>query len=175
MSTRPRRLLLLAPLVLAITACGPSGAASPSAPPARAEPSDSGAPAASASTDASAEPSGSAPETGQTDTDWGRIWDAVPAGFPLFPGATPADDASGQPASARYAVQGGDPGAIATWMQDALETATFSTIGMNGPAEDGSWVIDSVGEGQCQVQTTIAPLGDMTFITVLYGADCPAG
>ena len=60
-------------------------------------------------------------------------------------------------------------------MQDALETATFSTIGLNGPAEDGGWTIDSVGEGDCQVQTTIAPLGDMTFITVLYGADCPAG
>jgi hypothetical protein len=45
---------------------------------------------------------------------------------------------------------------------------------MNGPAEDGSIVIDSVGEGDCRIQTTIAPLGDTTFITVLYGAACPA-
>ena len=111
---------------------------------------------------------------GQTDTAWGRIWDTVPDGFPRFPGATPADDASSEPASARYAVPGGDPGAIATWMQGALETATFSTAGLNGPAEDGSFVIDSVGEDGCALQTTIAPLGDTTFITVLYGAACPA-
>jgi hypothetical protein len=119
-------------------------------------------------------PSSAAPAVGQTDTDWGRIWDAVPAGFPRYPGSTPADDAGPEPASARFAVAGGDPAAIATWMQDALETATFSTLGLNGPAEDGGYVIDSTGEGQCRVQTTIAPLGDITFITVLYGADCPA-
>jgi hypothetical protein len=124
------------------------------------------------------EPASSAPSAslaaGQTDTAWGRIWDTVPDGFPRFPGATPADDASGEPASARYAVPGGDPQAIATWMQGALETATFSTTGLNGPAEDGSFVIDSVGEDGCVLQTTIAPLGDTTFITVLYGAACPA-
>ncbi len=30
-----------------------------------------------------------------------------------------------------------------------------------------------VGEGECRGQTTINPLGDVTFITVLYGASCP--
>jgi hypothetical protein len=58
-------------------------------------------------------------------------------------------------------------------MQEALETATFSTIGLDGPAEDGSFVLDSVGDEECRIQTTIAPLGDTTFITVLYGAGCP--
>jgi hypothetical protein len=47
-------------------------------------------------------------------------------------------------------------------------------VGLNGPAEDGSFVLESVGDGQCRVRTTVAPLGDMTFITVLYGSDCPA-
>jgi hypothetical protein len=154
-------------MALVLSACGP-GAASPSAVPA--PPSASTAPDPSAGP--SAEPTG-APETGQTDTDWGRIWDAVPAGFPLFPGATPADDATGEPASARFAVEGGDPLAIAQWMQDALETATFSTEAMNGPGEDGGHVIDSVGEGDCRIRTSIVPLGDMTFVSVLYGADCP--
>lgn len=97
----------------------------------------------------------------------------MPAGFPLFPGATPADDATGEPASARFAVEGGDPLAIAEWMQDALETATFSTEALNGPGEDGGYVIESVGEGSCRIQTTIVPLGDTTFVSVLYGADCP--
>ena len=131
-----------------------------------------GTPAASPSE----EPGSASPgalETAQTDTDWGRIWDAVPAGFPRFPGAVPADDATGEPASARFSVEGGDPLAIAQWMQDALETATFSTEALNGPGEDGGYVIDSAGDGACRIQTRIAPLGDMTFVTVLYGADCP--
>ena len=111
---------------------------------------------------------------GQTDIAWGRIWDTVPQGFPRFPGSTVADDASPDPASARFSVPGGDPKAIATWMQGALEEAGLGTVGLNGPAEDGSFVLDSVGAGQCRAQTTIAPLGDMTFITVRYGSDCPA-
>jgi hypothetical protein len=118
-------------------------------------------------------PSGSI-AAGRSDTDWGGIWDSVPAGFPRFPGSTPADDATADPASARFAVAGGDPRAIATWLQDALEQAHLDTVGLNGPAEDGSFVLESVGDGQCRVQTTVAPLGDMTFITVLYGSDCPA-
>ena len=76
--------------------------------------------------------------------------------------------------SARLAVSGTDADGIAAWMQDALETATFSTEGMNGPFEDGGYVIDSVGEGDCRLQTRIMPEGDTTFIEVLYGAACPA-
>jgi hypothetical protein len=91
-------------------------------------------------------PSGSL-AAGQSDTDWGRIWDSVPAGFPRFPGSTPADDAAADPVSARFAVPGGDPRAIATWLQDALEQAHLDTVGLNGPAEDGSFVLDSVGDG----------------------------
>jgi hypothetical protein len=166
MSTRPRPLLPIAVAVL-VAACG----SAPSPPPTAAP--SAGPSQAPASESPSASPSGSA-AAGQTDTDWGRIWDTVPEGFPRFPGASAADDASADPASVRLAVPGGDPGAIATWYQGALETATFSTVGLNGPAEDGSFVIDSVGEGECRIQTTIAPLGDTTFISVLYGADCPA-
>lgn len=161
-------------VVVAVAACG-SPALSPTA--------STGATAEDVPTTAGSE--GSSPVSpatspssslgaSQTDTDWGRIWDTVPAGFPRSPGSTVADDASGEPASARFSVAGGDPGAIATWMQGALEEAGLSSVGLNGPAEDGSFVLDSVGAGQCRVETTIAPLGDMTFITVLYGSDCPA-
>jgi hypothetical protein len=171
MSTRVRRLLLTLPLAVLVAGCGSSP--NPSQSAAAIPPSESSSASAPSEAPASAAPS-AAPAVGQTDTDWGRIWDAVPAGFPRYPGSTPADDAAPEPASARFAVAGGDPAAIATWMQDALETATFSTLGLNGPAEDGGYIIDSTGEGDCRVQTTIAPLGDVTFITVLYGADCPA-
>jgi len=164
MTIRSGRLWITGPLAaLVLAACG-SGGTSPSTVPAT--------PSTSAEPNASPEPTG-APAAGQTDTEWGRIWDAVPTGFPRFPGATLADDATGEPASARVSVEGGDPLAIAHWMQDALETATYSTEAMNGPAEDGGYVIDSVGDGECRMQTRIAPLGDRTFVTVLYGAGCP--
>ena len=159
MSIRPRRLLLILPLALALAACGEDV---PTAPrptsPATSLPSGTSAP----------------PQGGQTDTEWGRIWDSVPSAFPRFPGSTTTDDAAPEPASARYAVLEGDPSEIATWLQAALETATYSTEGLSGPFEDGSMVLDSVGDGGCRIELVVAPLGGMTFVTVLYGADCPA-
>jgi len=162
------------PLALLVAACG-----SPASSPAASAGATADDVPAATSPGASTPPSrSSAPSSsiaaGQTDTEWGRIWDTVPAGFPRFPGSTVAADASPDPASARFSVPGGDPKAIATWMQGALEDAGLNTVGLNGPTEDGGFVLDSVGDGQCRVQTTIAPLGDMTFITVLYGSDCPA-
>jgi hypothetical protein len=163
------------PLALLLAAC-----ASPvSSPTASAGATANDLPGATTSSESPTPPSAStspssSPAAGQTDTEWGRIWDTVPAGFPRFPGSTVADEASPDPVSARFSVPGGDPKAIATWTQGALEEAGLDTVGLNGPAEDGSFVLDSVGASQCRVQTTIAPLGDMTFITVLYGSDCPA-
>ncbi|MEX1173108.1 MAG: hypothetical protein WEG56_10915, partial [Chloroflexota bacterium] len=110
----------------------------------------------------------------QTETDWGTIWDGVPAGFPRFPGSTTADDATGTPASDIYAVPAGDPDVIAAWLQTAMENATYSTEGLSGPFEDGSFVLDSVGDAGCRIQTTVAPLGNLVLVTVLYGAECPA-
>ncbi|HET8786299.1 MAG TPA: hypothetical protein VFM38_11740 [Candidatus Limnocylindrales bacterium] len=159
-----RRLLLTVALALLMTACG------------------STAPTPTPSAAASDEPSTPGPTTtaapsvagGQTDTDWGPIWDTVPPSFPRFPGSTPADDAGGDAVSARSSVPGGEPQAIATWFRDALEERGFSTVGLNGPAEDGGFVLDAAGAGDCRIQTTVAPLGDLTFITVRYGAGCPA-
>jgi hypothetical protein len=169
MATRTRRSLAIVPLVLVVAACGPapSSASSPTTPTAP-------TPDPSAATSAPTSPAASAPVTGQTDTEWGRIWDNLPGDFPVFPGATPADDAGGEPVSARFAVEGGDPEAIAIWLQDALEQATFSTLGLNGPGEDGGYVIDSAGDGECRIQTSITPLGAVTFVSIRYGADCPA-
>lgn len=158
-----RRLASVGVLCILLGACGPSPSPSPSPQP------------SALLTDAppSTSPSGST-AAGQSDSEWGRIWDAIPAGFPSFPGSFIADTTGPEPVSARYAVPDGDAEAIATWMQDALETATFSTEGMNGPFEDGGYVIDSVGEGDCRMQTRITPEGGTTFIDVLYGAGCPA-
>jgi hypothetical protein len=173
MLQRPTRLVSSILLGLVLAACGSTV---PSQPPATISPSPAATGTAVASDPA---PTGSTPASsspvaiGQTDTPWGRIWDVVPAGFPRFPGSTPADDASPDPASARYVVEGGDPQEMATWLQAALETATYSTLALSGPLEDGSFVLDSVGDGECRIESTIAPLGGMTFVTVRYGAACP--
>ena len=170
--TWPRSVVLFAVLTASFmfAGCGPTPTTSgaPSASP-------SGTPSAGASTDSSA-PAPSAAVGTQTDTEWGRIWDNVPAGFPRYPGSSVADDTSPEPVSATYAVAGGgDPEQIASWMQAALETATFSTEALSGPLEDGSFVLDSVGDGGCRIRVEIKPMGGLTFVTVRYGAACPEG
>jgi hypothetical protein len=134
---------------------------------------------ASSSTSTSGESSSSieaspSPLAGQTDTDWGRIWDSLPAGFPTYPGSTPAEEAASGPASAVLVVQGVAAKTVADWMQSKLEAATYSTDALSGPLEDGSYVLDSAGPAPgCRVQVSVAPLGGLTVVTVRYGASCP--
>ena len=160
MSTRSRHpvsILSLALLVI-VAACGPTPrSAGPASP-----------------YGSTAEPSAAAADT-QTDTAWGRIWDGVPVGFPIFPGSKIAGETSPEPVSARYSVATGDTAVIATWMQTALENAGLRTEALSGPLEDGSFVLESVGEVDCRVQVIVAPMGGLTFVTVRYGAACPAG
>jgi hypothetical protein len=132
------------------------------------------APSAAASRDASTATASGAGGT-QTETGWGRIWDNVPTGFPRFPGSTIADPVSPDPVSATYAVDNDDTAQIAGWMQNALETASFGTESLSGPLEDGGFVLESVGEGECRIQTSVRPMGGLTFVIVRYGAACPAG
>ena len=67
-----------------------------------------------------------------------------------------------------------DPAEVASMLQTAMEDATYSTEGLSGPFEDGSFVLDSVGDADCRIETRIAPLGDVVLVSVLYGAACPA-
>ena len=176
MTTRPRRLALLLSLValaLAMAGCGGGPAASDRDTPSLAPTEAPSAGTSPATSDAPASPDASA-DIGQSDTEWGRIWDGVPAGFPRFTGARDADEATAEPVSDAYAVEGGDASEISTWLQAAMETATYSTEGLSGPLEDGGFVLDSVGDATCRIQTTITPLGDLVLVTVRYGADCPA-
>lgn len=175
MSTRSRRPLSIVSLALVVllAACGSaeqSAGPSPSVgPTAATSPAASGAPSASA--EAASAPTG--PDT-QTDATWGRIWDGVPAGFPIFPGSTPAGDTIPEPVSATYSVANDDTAVIATWMQAALENASFRTDSLSGPLEDGSFVLEMVGQGDCRLQVIVVPMGGLTFVTVRYGASCPS-
>jgi hypothetical protein len=109
---------------------------------------------------------------GLTATDWGTIWDALPPGFPRYPGSEPTETGEGA-ASAVLDVPA-DVQTVTTWLQAALEQAGFSTFTLSGPAEDGSMEIESVGPvDECRVRTTIAPLGGSTIVTILYGGSCP--
>jgi hypothetical protein len=114
------------------------------------------------------------PQAETTETDWGTIHDALPPGFPRYPGSTPTETGGG-PASAVFDVPA-DVSTVTTWLQGALEGAGFSTLSLSGPSEDGSMEIESVGPAttQCRVRTTVAPLGGSTIVTILYGAVCPA-
>lgn len=156
---------LLGTSLAALLVMGACNAMTPSAPIA---PSASSA----ASSAASSDTSGSA-QAGQTDTDWGRIWDDLPEAFPVFPGSTPADETAAEPASGTFVLEGSEARAVATWMQTELERAAYRTEALNGPFEDGSYILDLVGVAECRIQVTVGPLGGLVATTVRYGAACP--
>lgn len=146
-------------------------------------PSSTASPEASATTDGSNEPSAppssadasaSGLPAGQTDTDWGRIWDSLPTAFPVYPGAAPADEAQTGPVSATFAVAGEKARAVTAWMQTELERAAYRTEALNGPLEDGSFMLESRGTADCRIEVAVAPLGSLTTVTVRYGAACPS-
>ena len=158
--------------VLTLAAC------STSAPSSAGASAGSGASSATQqpSAAASAIPSASGTSTAQTDTEWGRIWDSLPADFPSYPGATPAEETATGPASADLVVTGGDARTIATTMQAALTAAGYSTAGLSGPLEDGSFTLDMTGPpAGCKVELRVTPTGGLTSLKVLYGAACPHG
>jgi hypothetical protein len=110
-------------------------------------------------------------------TAWGEIWDRLPPSFPSFPGSgypgpQPVPAFEG-PATAVFSVTEA-PDIVARAYQMTLETEGYDTDAPVDPAEDGSRTIDAVGaEPGCQVQITVAPRGDRTLVTILYGAACP--
>ena len=149
----PRRPLLLAGVLLLLAACSGStgvdeplaSAAEATPPPTLAIPSD--LPSVQAVPETDKPSAAEEPAVTQTDTEWGRIWDALPASFPVYPGAVETEEAGGgEPVSATFS-SAAAADELATWMQSRLELATYSTEALSGPLEDGSFVLDSVGDG----------------------------
>jgi hypothetical protein len=128
-----------------------------------------GSPAATTS-DAASSPA----PAGQTDTDWGRIWDELPEAFPVYPGATSTDGSLPEPVSGTFALGGADGRVVATWMQSELERGAYRTEALNGPFEDGSYILELVGAGECRMEVVVGPLGGLLTVSVRYGAACPA-
>ena len=167
----PRSLRVAAVAALAaclVAGCGSSAATGSSS----AGPGASVAPATSA---ANAAPTAS-PMDGQTDTDWGRIWDWAPDGFPLYAGATASDETDLGPASEVDVVNGAKAAAVIAWYEHELQGAGYETDALNGPMEDGSYTLDMTGQpAGCRLEIATAPMGGggVLGITVRYGAGCP--
>ncbi len=178
---RPARLALAGTaLALLVGACG--GTATSAGTSASPESSSPASPAATANGTAgpsltpvpggaSTAPATPEPSLTTTDTAWGTIIDSVPADFPVYPDARVTDTADG-PVSGAWTVKA-DASTVSTWYQQALGAAGYSTNDRSGPLEDGSYTVDTQSDlPECRVQTTARPQGDMTLITVLFGAGC---
>lgn len=175
-SSRSSRSPLLAALALPVVllACGetapaPTASSSPTGTEATVSPALTPVPNGSGDLVA---PTATPAAVSQTDTEWGRIWDALPDAFPRYPGSVPTETGEFGGVSAEFAVPD-DAGTVATWLQASLEGAGYSTEALSGPLEDGSRVIESVGADGCRVETTVRPLGGTTHVAVRFGAACP--
>jgi hypothetical protein len=126
------------------------------------------APGASSATVAPV-PHGSLPS--QTDTAWGRIWDAVADTFPVPFGAEPATDTGEGPSSGQLVVTD-NAGDVADGYVTQLGAAGW-TVGKDGPLEDGSIVVSATKGAACKAQVTVRSAADGALISVLYGAACP--
>lgn len=106
-----------------------------------------------------------------TDTEFGRIWDALPPSWPKLPGQQPAETGAG-PTSGSFAVNMAPLDAART-MAAAL-TGLGWTADVGSALEDGTVVLDAGGlrEG-CAAEVRFTPLSGTVVMSVLYGAECP--
>ena len=114
------------------------------------------------------------PGGGTTDTEWGAILDVVPDGFPVIPGARPAEGLD-EPASGWWLAEAGVD-EVASWYQGALAELGFTVGDLSSPLEDGSRVLDVSSDlPECRLQLAFRPADGSTIIRVLYGAGCAGG
>ena len=108
----------------------------------------------------------------QTDTAWGRIWDALPDTFPGPPGTQLATD-TGEGASSGQLVAPAARDAVVQFYRDAFRDQGY-VIGTDGPLEDGSVTVTATDTYQCRIQVSIRGVGDQeSIVTVLFGSGCP--
>jgi hypothetical protein len=151
--------------LLIVAACQPSASVSPTS----SEAATVGAPT-TAPTNAGRSPAPSL--AGQTDTAWGRIWDALPPSFPAMTGTKIATDTGEGASSAQLTVPAARDQVVLFYRQ-AFRDAGYS-IGTDGPLEDGSVTVTATDGDQCRMQLSVRGTGaQASLVTVLYGAGCP--
>ncbi len=110
----------------------------------------------------------------QSDTAWGRIWDALPPWFPIPPGATPTETGTGPTTAELALLSGSNARDAALFFHTEFQKASFPTVNLDGPLEDGSFVVSVPGvPGGCQIEVRVVPKGTGVVARVLYGAGCP--
>ena len=107
-----------------------------------------------------------------TQTDFGTIFDSLPASFPKLPGQEPADTGEG-PTSGTFAVYM-DVRAASQALQAALIAAGW-TADVGSPLEDGSVVLEAARSGGCKTEVRFTPRSGTVLMSVLYGSKCPFG
>ena len=148
-----------------VAACSPG----PTASPTPSEASTVGAPT-SAPTNTGGSPAPSL--ASQTDTAWGRIWDALPSSFPAITGTKIATDTGEGASSAQLSVPAARDQVVLFYRQ-VFRDAGYS-IGTDGPLEDGSVTVTATDGDQCRMQLSVHGTGaQKSLVTVLYGAGCP--
>jgi hypothetical protein len=177
---RPRHpvaLAVAATLSFALAACGtvtPTPAGSPdatttgsTAAPSSAAPSLTPVPGG-----ASTLPEPVPTRIGTTQTEWGEILDNLPASFPAYPNAEPAEVPEAVTAAL---LAPADAAAVAAWYRDAF-TASGYAVELSDPAEDGSQVLDVQADlPECRIQMTLRPEDGSTMMTILVAAACANG
>ena len=158
-------------LALLGAACNPSVTSSPSR--SATTPSTAPAPSLTAVPGGPSSPAGSAaaglPTT--TETDFGRIWDALPPSFPTLPGQQPADPGAG-PTSGSFVVNMTADDAAGA-MAAAL-TKLGWTADVTSALEDGTVVLRAGGAREgCATEVRFTPMSGTVVMSVLYGAECP--
>jgi hypothetical protein len=162
--------ILAIALVLAAATCGPAGPTPRSTAIAAPSVAPSLTPVPGGSTGASS-PSASVSQT-DTQTEVGRIWDALPKSFPRIAGAVPIETGSG-PTTGTFAVGTDLASAVAT-IRAGL-TGLGYNVDVGSPLEDGTVVLDAGGGGEpeCRIEVRFTPLSGTITMAVLYGAACP--
>ena len=105
----------------------------------------------------------------------GAILDVVPDGFPVIPGAKPAEGLD-EPASGWWLAEA-NVDDVASWYAGGARRAGLHRLGdLSSPLEDGSRVLDVSSDlPECRLQLAFRPAGGSTIIMVLYGAGCAGG
>ena len=159
--------LAVASLLLGVAACRPNGnvptAAVDTMAPATGQPIASPTPVPE-----------TLPPAEQVETEWGPIWAEVPDGFPIPPGAQPAE--ADTTVSAAWTVPAAKRPATREVAQFYVDRFSYAGLGggLDGPLEDGSYTAWASSGYGCDILVTAQPRGDdEAFATVLYGAGCP--
>jgi hypothetical protein len=82
---------------------------------------------------------------------------------------------SSGPVTAELALPSGSTAAgAAAFFRGEFQKAGFAAVNLDGPLEDGRFVVSVPGAGgACQIEVQAVPLGSGVVARVLYGAGCP--